>query len=57
MDNSYNQDWQKEFERNLAENFICRISLKPCTNCSKYGCEHREYKSNIVATPKISSTI
>ena len=35
------EQWQKQYEQELAENYICKITNQPCCNCSKYGCEHR----------------
>lgn len=36
------EEWQKKYEQHLYENYVCRITNKPCTNCAKYGCEHRQ---------------
>lgn len=36
------EDWQKEYEKELAAMYTCGVTGLPCINCSPYGCEHRK---------------
>lgn len=47
------QEWQKEYEQELLENYICKITNEPCRNCSKYGCDHRVKNEQGVSSYKI----
>lgn len=41
------ENWQKQYEQKLAENYTCKTTKLPCSNCAKYGCEHMEKKDNL----------
>lgn len=42
----YKADWQIAYEQEIYTKYICKVTNKPCTNCSKYGCEHRRLKKD-----------